>query len=259
MTRLRAVIAAAALCACGSEDGASARLRIPATAPTRPVTVGLQPLQLGGVRDGVLYVPTSYVAGEPLPLLVLLHGAGGDANDWFGSYAQRAEDARFVMLAPDSRGPTWDAIRGKFAEDVSFINSALELVASEVAIDRTRMAVVGFSDGATYSLSLGLANGDLFTHVIAYSPGFIVSSTNRGTPKFFISHGKQDPILPIARTSREIVSVFRSRGYDVHYVEFDGGHEVPLDISAQAVGWLQADWSPTPPQGKRVSRSSSAR
>jgi predicted esterase len=113
------------------------------------------------------------------------------------------------------------------------------------------MALVGFSDGATYSLSLGLANGDLFTHVIAYSPGFIVSSADQGTPKFFISHGKQDPILPIARTSREIVSVLRSRGYDVHYVEFDGGHEVPLDISAQAISWLQSDWSLAAPQGTR--------
>jgi phospholipase/carboxylesterase len=243
---LRAVIAAAALCACGSEAGSGERLRVPQSAPTKPVTLGLQALKLGGARDGVLYIPTTYVESEPLPLVVLLHGAGGDADNWFGSYAQRAEDARVVLLAPDSRGITWDAIRGKFGEDVSFINAALELVASEVAIDRTRMALAGFSDGATYSLSLGLANGDLFTHVIAYSPGFIVSSTNRGTPKFFISHGKQDTILPIARTSREIVSVFRSRGYDVHYVEFDGGHEVPLDISTQAFSWLKADWSPPP-------------
>jgi len=251
MTRAGAAIAAAVICACGSDDEPSARLSIPATAPTRSATPGLQPLRLGGSRDGVLYVPTSYVPGEPLPLLILLHGAGGGAHDWFGSYAQRAEDARFVMLAPDSRGVTWDAIHGRFGADVAFINAALELVASEVAIDRTRMALVGFSDGATYSLSLGLANGDQFTHVIAYSPGFTVSSTDHGTPKFFISHGKQDPILPIARTSREIVSVLRSRGFDVHYVEFDGGHEVPLDISAQAISWLQADWSLAAPQGTR--------
>jgi hypothetical protein len=98
MTRAGAVIAAAVICACGSDDGPSARLSIPATAPTRSATTGLQPLRLGGGRDGVLYVPTSYVPGEPLPLLILLHGAGGGANDWFGSYAQRAEDARFVML-----------------------------------------------------------------------------------------------------------------------------------------------------------------
>lgn len=247
MPCLRAVIAAAALCACGSGAGSGERLRVPAAAPTKAVVPGLQALQLGGARDGVLYVPTSYVATEPLPLLILLHGAGGDADNWFGSYAQRAEDARFVMLAPDSRGSTWDAIHGKFGDDVSFINAALELVASEVAIDRTRMALVGFSDGATYSLSLGLANGDVFTHVIAYSPGFIVSSTNRGAPKFFISHGTQDTILPIARTSREIVAVLRSRGYEVQYVEFDGGHEVPSDISAQAMSWLQADWARAAP------------
>jgi predicted esterase len=34
------------------------------------------------------------------------------------------------------------------------------------------LAVSGFSDGASYALSIGPANGDLFTHVMAFSPGF---------------------------------------------------------------------------------------
>jgi len=34
----------------------------------------------------------------------------------------------------------------------------------------------------------------------------------------------------------------RSQGYQVDSVEFDGGHEVPAEISAQALSWLAADW-----------------
>ena len=37
----------------------------------------------------------------------------------------------------------------------------------------TWMCASGFSDGASYALSLGAANGDLFTHIAAFSPGFM--------------------------------------------------------------------------------------
>jgi len=238
---LCALAAIVTACGCGASQP-DERLQMATGAPSKPATLGLQPLKLGGSRDALLYVPTTYVPAEPLPLLVLLHGAGGSASNWFGSYADRAESARFVMLAPDSRGSTWDGIHGAFGADVEFINRALESVASQIAVDRNRMALVGFSDGATYALSLGLANGDLFTHVVAYSPGFVVQSTPRGKAKYFFSHGTGDPILPIDNASRALVTIFRSQGYQVDFVEFDGGHEVPAAISTQALGWLAADW-----------------
>ena len=66
------------------------------------------------------------------------------------------------VLAPDSRGTTWDAIREGFGDDVTFIDRALEHVFARVSIDPARVTVGGFSDGASYALSLGLANGDVF-------------------------------------------------------------------------------------------------
>lgn len=44
-----------------------------------------------------------------------------------------------------------------------------------VAIDPAHVAIGGFSDGASCALSLGLVNGDLFTHVMAFSPGLVVA------------------------------------------------------------------------------------
>jgi phospholipase/carboxylesterase len=234
--------AAGALIAC-DVDGPPERLHVPSSAPLRAAIPGLQPLKLGGSRDGLLYVPTTYVPGQAIPLVILLHGAGGSAANWFGSYADRAEAAQVVLLAPDSRGSTWDAIHGRIGDDVKFINRALELVADEVKIDRDRMALVGFSDGASYALSLGLANGDLFGHVVAYSPGFYVTGTRRGNAKYFVTHGTADAVLPIDRASRAIAGIFHSEGFDVEYVEFDGGHEVPSPISTRAMSWLLAEWA----------------
>lgn len=215
-------------------------------APTQSPRTGLHPLGLGAdanARDGLLYVPASYTATRPLPLMVLLHGAGGSAANWFGSYAARAEAANFILLAPDSRFTTWDASLGAtFSLDVPFIDLALRETFKQCAVDATKIAIAGFSDGASYALTVGLANGDLFNRVLAFSPGYFVDSTRRGKPPLFFSHGTSDQVLPIDRASRTMVPRFRNEGYTVEYVEFSGGHEVPPAISDQAFAWLRTGW-----------------
>ena len=134
------------------------------------------------------------------------------------------------MLAPNSRDTTWDAISGSFGSDVEYLNRVLEGTFKLAAIDRTRIAIGGFSDGASYAISLGLINGDLFSSVVAFSPGFVLEGTPQGTPRFFISHGTRDHILPIDRCGRRIASRLKARGYDVTFREFDGDHEIPPDV-----------------------------
>ncbi len=222
-----------------SGDGAE-RLQSRAGSPSSALAPGLHSLGLGGSRDGLLYVPTGYSPTVPLPLVVLLHGASGAASMWFGSYGDRADANRFVMLAPESRASSWDVRFGGFGPDVEFIDRALAYAFSVCAIDARHIAVAGFSDGASYALSLGLANGDPFSQVIGFSPGFFASSTARGKPEIFISHGIQDTVLPINQSSRLLVPKFRSQGYSVEYQEFTGGHEVPQAISDAAMNWLQS-------------------
>jgi phospholipase/carboxylesterase len=69
-------------------------------------------------------------------------------------------------------------------------------------VDARRLEVTGFSEGVSYVLSVGLPNGDLFTHVIAFSPGFASSAAYRGKLPVFVSHGTRDKVLPIDRCSR---------------------------------------------------------
>jgi phospholipase/carboxylesterase len=188
-------------------------------------------------RDAILQLPAK-TAGEALPLFVMLHGAGGSGEGVLRRVATAADEAGVAVLAPDSRDSTWDAIRDGFGRDVEFIDRALTRVFETVSVDPARIAVGGFSDGATYALSLGLINGDLFRHVVAFSPGFVVEGTPHGKPQFFISHGTADQILPIDRCSRTIVPQLQRRGYDVTFKEFDGGHQVPPDIARDAMRWV---------------------
>lgn len=201
---------------------------------------GVHKLGLAAGRDGLLLVPAERGGGAPLPLVVALHGAGGDAPGALHPLRSLAEAAGLLLVAPESRGPTWDVIHGGYGPDVAFVDRVLAHVFGRFPVDSGRVAIEGFSDGASYALSLGLGNGDLFTHCIAFSPGFIAPPAKRGRPRAFVTHGVHDAVLPIDRCSRRIVPRLRSDGYDVDYREFDGPHVVPPDQAAAAVAWLTA-------------------
>jgi phospholipase/carboxylesterase len=175
---------------------------------------------------------------RPSPLVVLLHGAGSSASAAITLLGDLADAYGLVLLAPDSRGSTWDVIRGGFGDDVAFIDRALEHVFERCPIDPARIALAGFSDGASYALSLGIGNGDLFTHLIAFSPGFAAPAAQAGRPRVFVTHGVADAVLPIDRCSRHLVPALRGGGYDVVYEEFDGGHAVPRELARRAIEWM---------------------
>jgi len=206
--------------------------------PSTSVPPGLHKLGLSPDRDGLLYIPRGHNAKSNSPLAVMLHGAGrnGQAMDYTFSLA---DDFGIVIVAPDSRDRTWDAVLGGFGADVAYIDAALRYTFARCAVDSTRLALGGFSDGASYALSLGTANGDLFSHVMAFSPGFIARAEHRGKPRIFISHGQQDAVLPITTTRRKIVPQLTGLGYDVTFREFDGPHTVPLPIAREAFEWFR--------------------
>jgi len=204
-------------------------------------STGLRPLGLGSTRDGLLYVPAGYGAGKRAPLALTLHGAGGDARSGISHFLHLADAAGVVLLAPESRGRTWDVLVGGYSLDVEFIDRALKWAFDRLALDTRRLAITGFSDGASYGLSLGLTNGDLFTHLIAFSPGFMAPAQRRSKPPVFVSHGTRDRVLPIERCSRRIVPQLDRVGYRVRYREFDGPHTVPASIAREALRWFSSD------------------
>lgn len=222
------------------DDSRRGRLR---ERPRRPTAteaeLGLQPLRLGGGRDGFIFVPADYHVDQPLPLVVVLHGAGGAAIDGLAPFRDHADESGFMLLAPESRGRTWDVLLGGYGPDVHFIDRALAHTFSRYAVAPDRITVEGFSDGASYALGLGLANGDLFQRIVAFSPGFVPSARPEGHPQVYVSHGTSDEVLPIERCSRRIVPALEKAGYDVRFNEFAGGHEVPAHIVDDALAWLR--------------------
>lgn len=200
---------------------------------------GLRTLPVDGTRDSYLYVPSSYTPERPAPLVVLLHGAGGHAHDGLAIMRGVADAAGLIIAAPASHESTWDIISKKaYGDDLRLVDRSLDYVFARYAIDPGHIGIGGFSDGASYALTLGLANGDLFTHVLAFSPGFVGHMSSRGEPKIFMAHGTEDEILPINPCSRSIEKQLRRLEYDLTYVEFDEGHVIPAAVIDEALTWF---------------------
>ncbi len=229
--------------------------QVPAAPPERPTPPGYFDLRNGSVG----YIPSSVRAGRPAPLLVLLHGARGQGADMVERFKDEAERRGVILLAPSSGGRTWDTLLqfnpyyGKFAplnvippnnppmsfdDDVKRVDDAIALLVRYVAVDRERIGLLGFSDGASYALALGLQNPQLFGTVIALSPGIALPTWSKGPQRVLVAHGTRDRVLPFINSKRDIVPGLKRNGHDVTFRRFDAGHTIPDDVAARAVDFF---------------------
>jgi phospholipase/carboxylesterase len=178
--------------------------------------------------DAILYAPRSFSPRTALPLLVALHGSGGNGLDMAQALASEADKRGLLLLAPTSRGSTWDVRHAPSCDDTQFIDRALARTFSSATINAKRIALIGISDGAAFALSLGLANGDFFSDVQSFSASVFHVPSTVGKPRIFISHGRRDQIIPFS-TGQRIADTLKDAGYDVLFRPFDGGHEMPKD------------------------------
>jgi phospholipase/carboxylesterase len=209
-------------------------------APTTCSAATRSELKLDNLRDGMLYVPKGYKEGQPSPLLVWLHGAGGSGNV-SQTMGDLADEFGIIVLAPESRSWTWGSILGDWDPDLEFLQLAMLQIQKRCSVDRERIWLGGFSDGASMSLALGISYGNIFRRVYAGSPGLMQPIAANGKPPIFISHGRADPTMPIDDTSRQFVPRLKRLGYDVTYREYDGRHQLPPEVLREVIVWMTAN------------------
>ncbi|MFG1461679.1 esterase [Xanthobacter sp. DSM 24535] len=207
----------------------------PAPPSKPPLPAGRHLLGIAAERDAVLVVPPGLDPSRPTPLVVLFHGGGGSAEKILPVLEAQAGLHGFLLLAPQSLFPTWDIVIAGNGPDRERLDQALAEVGSHFLVDRRHLAFAGFSDGGSYALSLGLTNGNIVSHIIAFSAGFMSVHAQEGAPRVFIAHGLQDEQLPIATSGRSNAAKLQAAGYDVQYVEFNGTHAVQPPIVSLAM------------------------
>lgn len=228
-------------------------LASPAAACTQPVAGQEERAMAAGIVDleegAMAFLPAA--RDRPLPVMVLLHGAGGDAAGMITALRAQAEAHGVALVAPRAAGATWDLIlsAAAYREDRSRpatlrlsggdserIERALERLDARADVDRARVTLAGFSDGASYALSIGPLRPDLYRAIIAFSPGFAARPPRaRGRQPVLVSHGERDRVLAFARTRDTIVPALRAAGHAATFEPFAGGHIIPDAIIADAM------------------------
>jgi predicted esterase len=225
----------------------SPRLTLVASAIAPADKPGMQ--RLG--EDAYFYRPADGANG-PRPLLVLLHGAGMSGSDFIEGARAEADRCGCLLLSIQSKGLTWDTIRlvrraaidgtgdvyRLFGADTNRIEAALSVALRAGDADARSVLLVGFSDGASYALSLGLANQSTFRGVIAIAPGFYVEPPPSGPKqRLFIAHSPTDQVLPFSRTRDDIVAPLKRAGFNPRFRSFEGGHSIVRSVLAEGVDY----------------------
>jgi polyhydroxybutyrate depolymerase len=173
----------------------------------------------GRSRRYLLHVPADGRA-TPRPLVVVLHGAAGDAMEnraWVG-LDELADREGFLAVYPDGTGPfrgrvhMWNAgtccgsAQWEAVDDVGFLLAVLDDVERRTAVDPTRVYVAGFSNGAMMAYRLAAEASDRIAAIAAVAgarPAELGTAV-RAMPVMHV-HSLDDRIVPFAGGERPIL------------------------------------------------------
>lgn len=176
--------------------------------------------QVGSLdREFRAYLPKDHDPKKPAPVVVVLHGGGGNVEQAARStrFDQVADARGFVALylqgvGRDLRGRvlgTWNGgtccgqALEKGVDDVAFARAALDRLAQEIAVDPRRVYVTGISNGAQMALRLACELSDRIAAVAPVaSPGIPPGcAPSRPVPALFV-HGTADPCTTFEKAER---------------------------------------------------------
>jgi predicted esterase len=176
-----------------------------------------------------VYVPGAYDGSKSAPLLVALHGMGGDENSMFDSYnsgalKREAERVGFVVAAPKGRD-TASMYRGSAERDVLDVIAEMQ---RDYKIDPNRIYLMGHSMGGYGTWSVAIAHPDVFAAVGPISGGGdpVGLLKIRQIPAYVV-HGDDDRTVNV-NESRRMVEAGKKAGMNIVYVEVPGGSHVSV-------------------------------
>lgn len=170
-----------------------------------------------------LFIPSAYDGAKPLPLVVALHGMGGDENGMFDNYGKElpvdCEKHGFILVGPKGRGPA-SMYRGTAEQDVLDVMAEVE---RDYKVDKTRVYLMGHSMGGFGTWSISMDHPDLFAALGPISGGGSTEGMEkiRNIPEY-VTHGNNDHTVNV-NSSRTMVAAGKKIGVPITYVEVEGG------------------------------------
>lgn len=194
-------------------------------------------------RSYILHIPPNYNNSTSVPLVIVLHGGGGSAEDIekVTGFSKKADEEGFIVVYPQGVGGTWNAnyccgqAMANNVDDVGFILKVISDVETRQKIDPNRIYATGFSNGAMMSYRLASEASNTFAAI-----GVVSGSIGGKTSENSI------PYLP--KTPSQPVSVIVFHGTEDQHVLYNGGHgkettgsRIDLSVNDSVLFWVNAD------------------
>ncbi|RTL43649.1 MAG: hypothetical protein EKK48_07845 [Candidatus Melainabacteria bacterium] len=170
-------------------------------------------IQIDGVeREYLLHVPPGYSGSQPIPLVVALHGLGGNASQFAreSNISTLADKHNFIVVYPDARPwfgekqlKIWDAANGlvngnQGDNELKFLRSIIEKTQSQASIDSQRIYVTGISNGGMMTFDAAAALSDKIAAIAVVSGAMSGKEKPPSQPLSVLNiHGTDDAIIPI--------------------------------------------------------------
>jgi polyhydroxybutyrate depolymerase len=162
-------------------------------------------------RSYLLFVPDNYKPEQNAPLILMLHGGGGNAKqtiDTMTPMNSYAGEKNVIVAYPNGTGPfdnfllTWNAgaccgsAMEKKIDDVGFIRAVVNDIKRQYSIDKSRVFAAGFSNGAMMSYRLGCEMPDIFSGIASVAGALNISCSPPQPLSVMIIHGTADTHVP---------------------------------------------------------------
>jgi phospholipase/carboxylesterase len=208
-----------------------------------PSPTGHVPVEWGEHR-GVLLTPDPIDPAVRYPLITVLHGAGRQDEMLVKACRDEPAKRQALFFVPRSLAMTWDLIAGGGRPDLDFLEFAYDLIYRRFPIDANRQALIGYSDGASYALSIGLSNPRIFRAILGWAAGFLAFDdtfvdADDPRPDILLEYGTQDEIFSFEQVALAMRTSLEDAGYTVEFRADEGGRHWPSGyFQGEALDWF---------------------
>ena len=183
--------------------------------------------------EPLVLLPDGYDPEKPAPLIIALHGRGGNGKSIAVHWKEIANEVGAIVVAPDALRPLVGGYEWRFVDESEWLTLfTLDRMLERYAIDERRVVLTGFSQGAQVAFTTGVRHPERFCGLVLVSGNYdaddaeIARAGEAPMPSVWLAIGSEDPSVA---TYREALEDFKAAGWKAKLRVVKGvGHTFPL-------------------------------